>query len=355
MSLLLFLAGLGLLALGAELLVRGASRLATSLGISPLVVGLIVVAYGTSAPEVAVSVRAALNGQADIALGNVVGSNIYNVLLILGAAALVAPLAVHRRLVRLDVPLMIGVSLLVYGLGLDGRISRFDGAMLLLLAAAYTVFTIRLTPGEPAQIAAAQRRAAPRGFGSRAADLGLTALGLALLVVGARWLVESATHFARAFGVSELVIGLTVVAFGTSLPELATSLLAALRGQREIAVGNVVGSNIFNLVWVLGAAAALSGRGVAVPQAALAFDLPVMIVVALACLPIAASGHRVDRWEGALFLAYAAAYTAYLVLQSQENAALPLFSSTMLLFVLPLTAASLVLVAMRLGRPTASP
>ena len=341
MTVVLFVAGLGLLVLGAEWLVRGASRLAAALGISPLVIGLTVVAFGTSAPEVAVSVKSAWAGQPDLALGNVVGSNIFNVLLILGASAVVTPLLVSSQLIRLDVPVMIGLSVLTLLLAGDGSIGRLDGAILFAGAVAYTAFQIRQSRKESAAI----RDEYAQEYGPRrtstAANLSFIGAGLALLVLGSRWLVNGAVAFAQALGVSELVIGLTVVAAGTSLPEVATSILAAFRGERDIAVGNVVGSNIFNLLAVLGLAGLVAPSGLPAPAALLRFDLPVMVAVAIACLPIFASGATIARWEGALFLFYFAAYTAYVVLAAQQHDALPAFSAAMEAFVLPLTAVTL--------------
>ncbi len=310
----LFLLGFAMLVGGAQFLVRGASSLALRLGVTPLVVGLTVVAYGTSAPEAAVSWRAALAGQADIALGNVVGSNILNVLLILGGSALITPLAVSRRLVRVDVPILLVLSAAVFGVAFSGSIGRGTGAVLLGLAVVYTWFTLtesRRT--DPAEVRSELEAAAGSPAGSLGLSLGLVAAGLLALVVGARWLVEAAVGLARSMGVSELVIALTIVALGTSLPEVATSFVAAARGQRDIAVGNVVGSNIFNLVVALGGAAALSPSGVAVSPAALRFDLPVMLGVAIVCLPLLASGRRLDRLEGALLLLAYGVYTASLM------------------------------------------
>lgn len=343
----LFGLGFVLLVAGASALVSGAARLAAAAGVSPLVVGLTVVAYGTSAPEMAVSVKAALQGQAGIVLGNVVGSNILNVLLVLGGSALISPLVVSRQLVRLDVPIMIGLSLVLFGMAQGGRIEVLHGAALLALAAAYTVFTVRRGKREPAAVLAALEGRYAGRRGSIVANLALAAVGVGLLVLGARFLVDASLAFARAFGVSELVIGLTVVALGTSLPEAATSLLAAARGEREIAVGNVVGSNIFNIVAVLGASALVADGGVPVPPAAMRLDIPVMVAVAVACLPIFATGHVVARWEGALFLGYYAAYTLYLALDAQGHDALPAFSGAMIGFVLPLTVVTLGVVAWR--------
>ncbi len=350
----LFVLGLVLLVAGAELLVRGASRLAARLGISPLVIGLTVVAFGTSAPELAVTVQAGLAGQADIAVGNIVGSNIFNVLFILGLAALIVPLVVSQQLVRLEVPLMIGVSVLFLVMALDGRISGFDGMLLFAGIVAYTVFTVRQSRKESAAVQA--EYAQEYGDGQSAErgrlplQIALIVAGLVLLVLGAHWLVEGAVAFARHFGVSELIIGLTIVAVGTSLPEVATSIVAALRGERDIAVGNVVGSGIFNILAIAGIASMVTPGGLEVAPALIRFDIPVMIAVALACLPIFASGHLIARWEGALFLGYYAAYVLYLILAATQHAALPSLSVAMLAFVLPLTAVTLIVLLARAQR-----
>lgn len=352
---LLFVLGLAALILGAELLVRGASRLALSLGITPLVVGLTVVAFGTSAPELAVSVQSAWGGQVDIALGNVVGSNMFNVLVILGLSALITPLVVHQQVIRQEVPIMIGASLLLWVLALDGGISRWEGLLLAGLVVGYTVLLIRQSRRETAAVMADVEREYQDAFDGRASgwdthwgvQLLLILAGLALLVLGAHWLVESAVGFARALGVSELVIGLTVVAAGTSLPEVATSVMAAIRGERDIAVGNVVGSSIFNILAVLGISASLAPADLAVAPAMLAFDIPLMVAVAAACLPVFFTGNLIARWEGALFLTLYAAYTLYLILQASGNAALPGYSAAMGMLVLPLVAATLLALAWR--------
>jgi cation:H+ antiporter len=354
----LLVAGLVLLVGGAEAFVRGASRLASMLGISPLVVGLTVVAFGTSAPEVAVSVQSALSGAADLALGNVVGSNIANILLILGISASIAPLVVAQQLVRLDVPVMIGVSILVLLLSLDGAIGRPEALLLLTGAAAYTGFLLVQSRKETAAVLAEYEQEfgrAPEADGNRrwVGSALLVVGGLALLVLGSRWLVSGAVSIAQGFGVSELVIGLTVVAVGTSLPEVATSVIATLRNERDIAVGNVVGSNIFNLLLVLGVAGMVAPGGIPVASAAIRFDIPVMIAVALACLPVFFMGNRIERWEGLLFLGYYLAYTLYLVLAAARHEALEVFTDVMVMFVIPLTVITIVTVAMRRrrGRP----
>ncbi len=356
-TIFLFIAGLVLLVGGAELLVRGAARLATAVGVSPLVTGLTVVAFGTSSPELAVSLRAALAGQADIALGNVVGSNICNVLLILGVSAAITPLAVAGQLLRFDVWVMIGVTLVALLLGLDGRIGRLDGAALILGALLYTVWLIRQSRRERSEaVAEFAREYGPDGAPARPnvlINLALVIVGLALLVLGARWLVDAAVNAARLLGVSELIIGLTVVAVGTSMPEIATSVIAAVRGERDIAVGNVVGSNIFNLLSVLGLAAAVSPAGVAVPRSAMLFDMPVMLGVAVACLPVFFTGRRIDRWEGMLFLGYYVAYTVFLILDATRSHLLPWYRAAMLGFVIPLTVVTLLVLTLRHRRSAA--
>jgi cation:H+ antiporter len=347
-------AGLALLAVGAEALVRGASRLAALLGVPPLVVGLTVVAWGTGAPELAVTVQASLAAQTDIAVGNVVGSNICNVLLILGLSAVVSPLVVSRQLVRRDVPVMIGVSVLVLLLALDGMLSRVDGLLLVALFAAYTA--LALWKGRPSAGSTETRRAANAAGAARTGGrqwivlIGFILVGLALLVLGSRWLVDGAVAIAKSLGMSELIIGLTVVAVGTSMPEIATSVLAGIRGRSDIAVGNAVGSNIFNLLAALGVASIVSAEGIPVPEDTLVFNLPVMLVVALACLPIFFTGYRVARWEGALFLLYYAAFTTFLVLDALEHEALPVYSSALVIFALPVTGVTLLTLVVRAAR-----
>lgn len=367
-TLLLFAAGLAGLIVGAELLVRGASKLALSFGLSPLVVGLTVVAFGTSSPELAVSVGAVLDGRTDVALGNVVGSNVFNVLFILGISALITPLVVDSQLIRQEVPIMLGASLLLLVLGLDKRLSAVDGAILFALMVAYTVFLVRQSRGATRAAAAAPDLApahtgadagtvtpgasdAPRWDDRLPVQVALIVLGLAALVLGADALVGAAVTFAKALGVSDLIIGLTIVAAGTSMPEVAASITAAFKGERDIAVGNVIGSNLFNILGCLGLSALVSGgTGLSVPAAVLNFDIWVMLAAALACLPVFLSGRCIARWEGALLLAYYVAYVAYLVLAAQQHDALPAYSSVMLGFALPLTMVTLVVAVLRPGR-----
>lgn len=342
MDVVLFIVGLVLLVGGAEALVRGASRLAGAAGIPPLIVGLTVVAFGTSSPEFAVSIQAAVGDDVDLALGNVVGSNIFNVLFVLGACAIVAPLVVAQQLIRFDVPLMIAVSIAVVIMALDGAIGRIDGALLVVGLCAYTTFAILKGRRETAAVAAEYEEAfappADEAQPSRVVlDLLMIGGGLALLVGGSTLLVNAAENMARSLGVSDLIIGLTIVAAGTSTPEVATSILATIRGERDIAVGNAIGSNIFNLLGVLGVTAIIASGGIPVPASALRFDLLVMTAVAIACLPLFFTGTRLTRWEGLLFLSYYLAYALFLILDATDHDALDPFSITMLVFVMPIT------------------
>ena len=327
------------LVFGAEWLVRGASTVATKLGVAPIVVGLTVVAFGTSAPELAVSVSGAISGNADVAIGNVVGSNIFNILFILGLSAAISGLFIEQRLLKLDIPLLIVISLVIYVLILDDSVSRLEGAVLFAGIIAYTVWLLRgaRTPESPGVSAeyeqAVNQVEAPTFRKSVAFQVGLIIAGLALLVIGSRLLVDSATEIASALGVSDLVIGLTVVAAGTSLPELATSVMAAIRGQRDIAVGNVVGSNIFNLLSVLGASAVVSSDGVAVNSEVIRLDFPVMLAATIVLLPICWNGFMVKKWEGAVLAVFYVVYVAYLVMEAGDSGAPGQFRAAMLIIV----------------------
>ena len=341
----LVVAGLALLIGGGEALVRGASTLAVRAGISPLVIGLVVVSAATSAPELAVTVGAVLEGEPGLALGNVIGSNIANILLILGLSAVLSPLAIRRQVVRFDIPVMLGISILLVVVSLDGVLSLLDGVLLLgglVIHASLSIIIGRKEAHDAAYVPAAMP------LNSTPVPLWLAmilvAMGVGLLVLGAQTLVTGAVNIALDLGVSSLVVGLTVVAIGTSLPELATSLVALRRGERDMAVGNIVGSNIFNIGLVLGLPAILFAEGIALPSAAIALDLPLMLAATVALLPIAFTGFVIARWEGALFVGLYVAYLLYVVLASTEHDAATGFTSIMLWFVLPLVGITLVAV-----------
>lgn len=347
--------GFILLVLGAEVLVRGAARLAARFGISPLIIGLTVVAFGTSAPEMAVSTQSAFLGQGDIAIGNVIGSNIFNVLFILGLSALITPLIVSRQLVRLDVPIMIAAGFLAWLLAMDGSYSRLDGLILFACIITYTSYLIISSlkawkAGQAQEIDDEYNtQINPHRYASLI-NAAYILVGLVLLVAGSNLLVSGAVSLAQALGLSELVIGLTIIAVGTSLPELATSLTAAWKGERDIAVGNIVGSNLFNLLAVLGLAGLVSPEKIIVASSAIAFDFPVMLAVMVACLPIFFTGYRINRWEGALFLGYYIAYTSYLIMHSNGNDFATTFANAMIGYAVPLTVITLFVIAARAWR-----
>lgn len=326
LTIVLLVIGLVCLVGGAELLVRGAAAIASRLGISPIVIGLTVVAFGTSAPELAVSVNASLGGKSDVAFGNVVGSNIVNILLILGLSATVGALAVTQRIVRLDVPILIGVSFVALLMGIDKKFNRIDGIILVTAAIVYTVWLIRTSRSEGKEVEAEYSEAIEI-LDEAVVKLPLLTQvlfvlgGFVTLVLGSQLLVNSATKIAESFGVSELVIGLTIVAIGTSLPELATSVMASIRGERDIAVGNVIGSNLFNIMLVLGMSSIVSSNGVAVQESAIRLDIPVMIGATIALLPICWNGFQIKRWEGFVLVSFYVLYVLYLLLDTNGHSA----------------------------------
>ncbi len=331
--------GLILLIAGADALVRGASNLAKIAGLSPLIIGLTIVAFGTSAPEMAINIQSTFQDKSDLAVGNVVGSNIFNILFILGLSAMITNLIVQVQLVRKDIPILIAVTFITYFLSFDGIIERFEGLVLFSGIIIYTVLLIRQekknssAPRHNAIVKPENNKKKPKQF---AISTILIIAGLGALVLGSNWLVDASVSIARYFGISELIIGLTIIAAGTSLPEVATSVIAAIKGERDIAVGNVVGSNLFNLMAVLGLSALLAPNGISVSRAALSFDMPFMLAVTIACLPIFFTGYMISRWEGWLFFGYYIAYTLFLILNSIQHDLLPFYSDILFLFITPI-------------------
>lgn len=346
---LTLVAGLILLVVGAEFLVKGASTIAAVLRIPPLIIGLTIVAYGTSAPEMSVSILSTLAGQGDLAMGNVLGSNVCNILLVLGLSALVAPLIVTKQIIRSDVPIMIGVSLLLLMFCLDGKLGRVDSFILFVGGIVYTLSLIYQSRKQGAEQDEFTEEYSFTGSVTPFFWLKHFVFiigGSALLILGSRWLVNSAVTIARGFQVSELLIGLTIVAFGTSLPELATSVVASFRGERDIAVGNVLGSNIFNILAVLGIAGIVAPAGIEASQRIIQFNMPVAIAVACACLPIFYSGKQIDRVEGFLFLFYYLAYNGYLILEALRHPLLSTYAHIMIVAVV-VTAIYVVTIAIK--------
>jgi cation:H+ antiporter len=303
-QLLILLGGVVALYFGAEWLVRGAARLAASLGVTPIAVGLTVVSFGTSAPELVVATVATLKGNGDLAVGNVLGSNLANLGLILGITAVIVPLKVSGTVLRREVPVMLLITAMMYPVMGDLVVSRSDGVILLVTLVAYLVFVLRSASEETDEVVGEYERFA-RALAnltgkSALKDMALIAAGSVGLVVGGEAIVDSATFLAQELGVSDLVIGLTLVAVGTSLPELATSVVAALRKEADIAVGNVIGSNIFNLTAVLGTASVIRPFGVA--ETVLAIELPAVILLSVLVLPLARPRFQIRRWEGVILL-----------------------------------------------------
>ena len=357
-----FAAGLVLLLVAGDQLVRAAAALGARLGLTPSTIGLTIVAAGTSAPELAVVFQSAANGDGELAVGSVIGSNIANVLLVLGLVAALGAVQLRSRIVRVDVPIMVIASVALLVLALDGRIGRLDGGLLVAALVAFVVWTLRAEVGASAPPPVADHRTDPSTdpgtdpSDGRAADDGepsaepaasprarllgrlvQLAVGIVVLAGGARLVVSGASDIATSLGVPELVIGLTVVALGTSAPEIVTSVAAAARGQRDLAVGNAIGSNIFNILLVLGAVGALGPGPLEISDDALALDLPILVAAAVACLPLVAWDHTLDRWEGVLFLGYYAAYLTFLTLDATGHRAEEAFGLIMGGFVMPLT------------------
>lgn len=329
MAVILIVSGLCALVFGAGTLIKGASNLGTRFGLSPLIVGLTIVAYGTSAPELAVSAQAAFFDQDDISFGNIVGSNIVNILLILGLSAFITPITVSASILKRDIPLLIGISTALWFCCGDGRLEWYYALLLLFGLFLLTIWTISSGSGAETEQEEQLNPATQQHW--LKSSLFVIA-GLACLAGGSELLVSGASQLATAFGISELSISLSIVAIGTSCPELATSLIAAWKGQRDIAIGNVVGSNLFNILGVAGICGLLSPDGLTLSSNITDFDLPFMAGITIMCLPLARSDFLLNRYEGCyLILGYAAYLSAILchaLVMEQETAVLHIISWT---------------------------
>ncbi|MDH4279232.1 MAG: calcium/sodium antiporter [Acidimicrobiia bacterium] len=343
-----FLVGLAGLLVAGHLLVSGSVLLGRRFGLSSTVIGLTIVAAGTSAPELAVFARAVQVNDTELAVGSVVGSNIANVLLVLGLVAALGTVRLASRVVRIDVPVMIGASLLLLIFAADGLVGPFEAAVLFAAAVAFVVFTVRSSGSDDGDSSAAVARAEGGAFAEAdtaipqldtgvAKGLVLVAVGAVGLAFAADYVVSGAERIAAGLGVPELIVGLTVVALGTSAPEIVTSIVSAFRGERDLAVGNALGSNIFNILFVIGLSGLFARPGITLSPEVVAVDLPIMVAVAVACLPLLLWDHKLDRWEGLVFLAYYAAYTGFLVLTATDHGATETFVTAMVWFVMPLT------------------
>lgn len=336
-ALLSFLAGLVGLVAGGHLVVDGSSRLGARLGLTPVVIGLTIVAAGTSAPELAVVFQAVAADDTALAVGSIIGSNIANVLLVLGLVATFGTIRVASRVVRIDIPIMIAASAALLVFSLDGVLGRLDGILLFVALVAFVVWTIRASRGESNLDGVGRDGGDCDGRQSHLiVDIVKLAVGIAMLAIAARYVVDGAEGIASGLGVPELIVGLTIVALGTSAPEIITTLIAALKGRRDLAVGNAVGSNIFNILLVLGSSSALASGGIRISSDALKLDLPILLAAAVACLPMVFWDHRLDRWEGGVFVGYYVAYIIFLVLDGTGHRASDPFAFVLLAFVTPL-------------------
>lgn len=342
-TIVLFIAGLLALIAGAELFLKAVDHFGLKWGISPLIMGLTVVAFATGAPELAISIKAAASGSADLVLGNIVGSNIANILLILGITSLIAPINITRRIIKVDVPIVIAVSVLLFILAFDGKLTTLDGVILLAGFFAYSAYTYihiqRSKEDETEQIFEYEKSIDELAKGSwfYIKNGGMLLIGLAFIVAGSNWMVDSAVTIATVLGLSELVIGLTIVSIGTSLPEVATSLSAARKGNADIAVANVLGSNLYNVLLTLGLTLIIAPNVLDVSMDAINLDIPFMIAVSIACIPIFVAGFNLTRADGAIFLFYYLSYLAYLVLNAVSSSFVPMIQLTMVWVVVPAT------------------
>ncbi|WP_348303746.1 calcium/sodium antiporter [Methanothrix sp.] len=327
---MIFFAGLLVLIVGAELIVRGASRLAALLGINPLLIGLTIISIGTSMPELAVGITAGLQGGGPLAVANIAGTNLANILFILGLSAFLRPLPLHLQVLNLDLPMMIVATAALAGLASDGVLTPLDGVLMLLAAAIYTVVVVRASRTESQLVKREFEDICGDGFMegcgpeamspkrkellAEAKYVAMLIAGIALTVIGADWLVDGATGVARMLAISEAIIGLSIVAIGTSAPELVTTIIATLRDERDVAIGNLLGSSIYNILLILGLASMAAPAGLAVTRQLQLFDIPLMTLVALACVPVFLTGRRISRVEGGLGVAAYLIYLIWLVL-----------------------------------------
>ncbi len=339
----LFIAGLVALIAGAELFLKAVDHFGLKWGISPLIMGLTVVAFATGAPELAISIKAAASGSADLVLGNIIGSNVANILLILGITSLIAPINITRRIIKIDVPIVIVVSIVLMILSFDGKLTTIDGVILLAGFIAYSIYTYihiqRSKEEETEQIFEYEKTMDELAKGNwfYIKNGGMLLIGLVMIVLGSNWMVESAVEIATILGLSELVIGLTIVSIGTSLPEVATSLSAARKGNADIAVANVLGSNLYNVLLTLGLTLIIAPNVLDVSAKAISLDLPFMVAVSIACIPIFIAGFNLTRMDGFIFLFYYLSYLTYLVLDAVSSTFVPTIELAMLWIIVPAT------------------
>lgn len=343
-TIVLFIAGLLALIAGAELFLKAVDHFGLKWGISPLIMGLTVVAFATGAPELAISIKAAASGNADLVLGNIIGSNIANILLILGITSLIAPLNITKRVIKIDVPIVIAASVLLFVIAMDGALTTLDGVILIAGFIAYSVFTyFQIQKGKEEEgideVFQYEKSLDELSQGAYfyIKNGGFLLVGLGLIVLGSNWMVNSAVSIAKVLGISELVIGLTIVSIGTSLPEVATSLASARKGNADIAVANVLGSNLYNILLTLGLTLIIAPNILTVSTDAINLDLPFMVAVSIVCIPIFIAGFNLTRLDGSFFLIYYATYLTYLVLKSFGSVYAGYIETGMTFAVIPIT------------------
>lgn len=337
MILVSFIIGLILLIIGAEILLNGTINLGFSLSLSPVIIGIIVLI----SPDLAVGVQSSLQQHYDLILGNVIGGNVFNILFVIGVCALITPLNVSSRLKRVDVPLMIGLVLVFAWMAMTGFIPQWFGGLLCAGFIVYTLLSIRQSQPHPIRIDAAPEQAQSRIFRSTYIYTGSIILGLLLLILGSRLLIQGAAGLASWLGVSDLSIGLTIVAIGTASPQAAASLLATLRGRRDIALGNAIGSSILHILVLLGFTSLIANGGIPVAADIIRFDIPLLVIIVIGCLPIFFNGTHISRREGIVLLGMYVVYMLYLVLDTTRHPGLPLFKTITVAFIIPGTLAML--------------
>ncbi len=315
---LLFLVGLATVVAGAEFVVRGGAKLAARLGVSPLIIGLTVVAIGTSAPELAIGIDAALQGNGALAVGNIAGTNTFNLLFILGLVAVMRPLPLDAQTIRFNLPAFILSAGALFLMGLDGRLTTLEGVILIAGAIVFTLLTVRIARRESQAVRAefAQEygeRLSPHPVRQMVINSVILVAGIVIIGFGADWLVDGAVELARIFGVSDAFIGLTVVAIGTSAPEIVTAIVATIRNERDIAVGNLIGSSVYNILLILGVTSVVPSGDIPVPPELAFVDLPVMLGATLLCIPVFVTRRMVSRLEGLLFVGSYVVYLSYLI------------------------------------------
>lgn len=342
MTVLLFIIGLVTLIGGAELFLKSVDKFGAAWSVSPVVMGLTVVAFATGAPELAISLQAAAEGRPDLVLGNILGSNVANILLILGIAGLVKPLKITKRIIRIDVPMVIAASVLLYVLAMDGSLTPLDGGIILFALLAYSLFMYSQIRKDRAANKKLDSQDLPE-VGEPVTTLFygkyilLLLAGLVLIVMGSRWMVDAAVQIAEILGISELIIGLTIVSIGTSLPEVATSLSSVRKGDSDTAVANVMGSNLYNILLTLGLTIVVAPGALDVSLEVINLDLPIMLIVAGACIPLFIPGSKLDRGEAGGFLFYYLSYMAYLTLMAIDHPFKENFEWFILWICIPLT------------------